>query len=270
MLNLSTFREILHEHISYKDQIGKMAKNDLVKTYSGSALGWAWAVIRPVVTILIYWFAMSVGFKKNGLVYGHPYFLWLITGLVPWFYMSDMLTQGTDCMRKYRYLITKMRYPVSTIPTFVSMSKMVISLILMVVVAILYWVMGFAPTVYYVQILFYILLTFLFFTFWALFAAPISAISQDFSNLVRSFVFAVLWCSGIFWDATEVGGIIGKVLKFNPVTYLVTGYRASFMGQYWFFERPQEFGIFMAELFVMLLLGLWSYKRLRREIPDVL
>ncbi|MBQ2500153.1 MAG: ABC transporter permease, partial [Clostridia bacterium] len=184
-----------------------------MKTYSGSALGWAWAVIRPVVTILIYWFAMSVGFKKNGLVYGHPYFLWLITGLVPWFYMSDMLTQGTDCMRKYRYLITKMRYPVSTIPTFVSISKMMVSMVLLFVVAVIYWIMGFAPTIYYLQIFIYILFSFMFFTSWALFAGPISAISQDFSNLIRSFVFAVLWCSGIFWDATEVGGTLGLILK---------------------------------------------------------
>jgi len=268
--SINTFSGIIHEHTAYKSQIFKMARNDLVKTYSGSALGWAWAVIRPVVTILIYWFAMSVGFKKNGLVYGHPYFLWLITGLVPWFYMSDMLTQGTDCMRKYRYLITKMRYPVSTIPTFVSISKMMVSMVLLFVVAVIYWIMGFAPTIYYLQIFIYILFSFMFFTSWALFAGPISAISQDFSNLIRSFVFAVLWCSGIFWDATEVGGTLGLILKANPVTYIVTGFRASFMGQYWFWERPRALGVFMAELLLMFLLGLWSYRKLRKEIPDVL
>ena len=267
---MSTFSEILHEHTTYKSQIFKMAKNDLVKTYSGSALGWAWAVIRPVVTILIYWFAMVVGFNKSNTVDGYPYFLWLVTGLVPWFYISDMLTQGTDCMRKYRYLITKMRYPVSTIPTFTSISKMVVSIILFIVVAIIYAILGFFPTIYYLQIFFYIFLTFLFFTCWALFAAPISAISQDFSNLIRSFVFAVLWCSGIFWDATSVGGTLGLILKANPVTYLVTGFRNSFMSQAWFWESPRQFLVFLCELLLMLLLGLWSYKRLRKEIPDVL
>lgn len=247
-----------------------MAKNDLVKTYSASALGWAWAVIRPVVTILIYWFAMAVGFKKTGEVSGYPYFLWLISGLVPWFYMSDMLTQGTDCMRKYRYLITKIRYPVSTIPTFVSLSKLTVSVILLTVVAILYAAFGFLPTLYFLQVFLYVFLMFTFFTCWALFAAPISAISQDFSNLVRSFVFAVLWLSGIFWDATEVGGTLGYLLKANPVTYLVTGFRNSFMSQYWFYEHPRQFAVFIVELLFMAICGLWSYKRLRKEIPDVL
>lgn len=268
---MNTFSDILNEHKKYREQVFKMAKADLVKTYSGSALGWAWAVIRPVVTILIYWFAMAVGFKKNGLVGGYPYFLWLVSGLVPWFYMSDMLTQGTDCMRKYRYLITKMRYPVSTIPTFVSLSKLTVSLILIIVVGILYAVFGFMPTVYYLQLILYILFSFLFFTSWALFAAPISAISQDFSNLVRSFVFAVLWVSGIFWDVNDVSNkTIQTILKLNPVTYLVTGFRNSFMSKSWFFENPRQTAVFAAELVIMLLLGLWSYKKLRREIPDVL
>jgi len=268
---MNTFLEIFNEHKKYTEQVFKMAKADLVKTYSGSALGWAWAVIRPVVTILIYWFAMAVGFSKSGLIDGYPYFLWLVSGLVPWFYMSDMLTQGTDCMRKYRYLITKMHFPVSTIPTFVSISKLAVNLVLILVVVIIYAILGFLPTLYFLQLFFYIFLMFLFFTCWALFAAPISAISQDFSNLVRSFVFAILWVSGVFWDAQKVDNtVIRTLLKLNPITYLVTGFRDSLMSQCWFFEHPRQFAAFMLELLFMLLLGLWSYKKLRREIPDVL
>lgn len=268
---MSAFWEIFREHKTYPEQILKMARADLVKTYSGSALGWAWAVIRPVVTILIYWFAMAVGFKKNGTVDGYPYFLWLVSGLVPWFYMSDMLTQGTDCMRKYRYLITKMHYPVSTIPTFVSISKLCVNLILLLVVMIIYAALGFLPTVYYFQVLLYVLLSFLFCTSWALFAAPISAISQDFSNLVRSFVFAILWVSGIFWDVEGVDNqVVRTILQLNPVTYLVSGFRNSLMSRCWFFQHPRQFAVFLAELLLMFLLGLWSYKKLRKEIPDVL
>ena len=268
---MGTFKEIFNEHIKYHEQVFKMARADIVKTYSGSALGWAWAVIRPVVTIFIYWFAMAVGFKKNGTVDGYPYFLWLVSGLVPWFYMSDMLTQGTDCMRKYRYLITKMHYPVSTIPTFVSLSKIFVSIVLLTVVVILYSMFGFYPTIYYLQIPFYILLSFLFYTFWALFASPISAISQDFSNLVRSFVFAILWVSGIFWDVEGVdNAIVRTILQLNPVNYLVTGFRQALMSHSWFFDHPRRFAIFMAELVILFLAAMWSYRKLRKEIPDVL
>ena len=64
---MKTLIKIIKEHISYKNQILKMAKADLLKTYRGAALGWAWAIIKPAVTIFVYWFAFSIGLspKKN-------------------------------------------------------------------------------------------------------------------------------------------------------------------------------------------------------------
>ncbi len=268
---MSIVSEIYHEHVTYAEQIFKMAKSDLVRTYRASALGWLWAIIKPVVTIFIYWFAMSIGLRSGHAHGDYPYFLWLVSGLVPWFYMSDMLNRGTDCMRKYRYLITKIHYPVSTIPTFVSLSNMGVQCILLLVVYVIFCAMGFFPGLYSFQILFYILLDFLFFTAWSLFAGPISALSQDFSNLVKSFVFALLWVSGIFYDVDSLHNqVVVWILRANPITYLATGFRESFMRQDWFWEHPVRLAVFLAELVLMFVLSWWSYKKLRKEMPDVL
>ncbi|HZK22034.1 MAG TPA: ABC transporter permease, partial [Oscillospiraceae bacterium] len=142
---MSVLKLVLSEHCSNIEQTVKMARSDILKTYRGAALGWAWAIIKPVVTIFVYWFAIAIGMRRGGDVNGYPYFLWLITGLVPWFYMSEMLTQGTESMRRYSFLITKMNFPVSTIPTFVSISKLVINLILLTVVVIIFCLFGYYP-----------------------------------------------------------------------------------------------------------------------------
>lgn len=76
----------------------------------------------------MYWFAFSIGLRAGKPVNGYPFFLWLIAGLVPWFYMGDMITGGTNCIRRYSYLVTKMKFPVSTIPTFVSISNLIINI----------------------------------------------------------------------------------------------------------------------------------------------
>ncbi|MBP5272601.1 MAG: ABC transporter permease [Clostridia bacterium] len=268
---MSVLTEIIQEHREYMEQTVKMARSDLVRTYRGSALGWSWALIKPVITIFIYWFAMSLGLRKGQPHGDYVYFLWLIYGMVPWFYISDMLHRGTECMRKYRYLITKIHYPVSTIPTFVSLSNLFVEACLLAVVYVLSLLLGHPPTLYHLQIFFYLFLTYAFFTSWALFAAPISAISADFQNLVKSVVFAFLWISGIFFDVdTLENQTIAAILKVNPITYLVKGFREAFMSEAWFWEHPLRFGVFMAELLVMFLLGLWSYKRLRKDMPDVL
>lgn len=262
---------IIKDHIAWRHQIFKLAKADIVKTYSGAALGWSWAIVKPTITIFVYWFAFSIGLRLGADINGIPYILWLIAGIIPWFYMSDMITQGASAIRKYKFLVTKMKFPVATIPTFVSLSKFAIHLCLMVIVVVIYGVSGFFPDVYMLQLPFYMLCMFLFFTCWGLFSSMLSAMSKDFLNLVKSFTTAFFWISGIMWDVNRIDhGTLHTVLMFNPITYIVSGFRNVFVYKVWFFEEPTHLLYFCIVLVVMMLLAFWSYKKLIKEIPDVL
>lgn len=263
--------EIIKDHITYLQQIFKLAKADLVKTYKGAALGWSWAIIKPAVTIFVYWFAFSIGLRMGGDVDGYPYFLWLISGLLPWFYMSEMLTSGTDTIRKYSYLVTKMKFPVSTIPTFVSISKFIVHLLLVVIVILIFIFMGYPPDIYIIQLPFYMLCMFIFFTIWSLFSSLLASMSKDFGNLVKSMVTAVFWLSGILWNPETITiPWLKKLLMLNPVTFITTGFRNCFINHVWFFEQPKRLLYFVIITAIMLVIAIWTYKRLRKEIPDVL
>ena len=65
---MSTIREIWQEHVEWRGQILKLAKADIIKTYSGAALGWAWALIKPTLTIAVFWFAFTYGLRGGGPV----------------------------------------------------------------------------------------------------------------------------------------------------------------------------------------------------------
>jgi len=268
---VKNFIQILKDHITYRQQIFKLAKADLVKTYRGAALGWSWAIIKPAVTIFVYWFAFEIGMRSGADVNGYPFFLWLISGLMPWFYMNDMLTQGTDSIRKYSYLVTKMKFPVSTIPTFVSISKFMIHLMLLVLTIIIFVAMGHTPNIYILQLPFYMLLNFIFFTVFSLFSSLLSAMSKDFSNLVKSFITAIFWLSGILWNPNTIKiKWLKKIMMINPVTYIVEGYRNCFINGVWFWEQPKRLLYFVIILAILSLVSIWTYRRLRKEIPDVL
>lgn len=268
---MSTFKEILKDHISYRKQLVKLAGADLKKTYSGSVLGWSWALIRPAILIFVFWFAFSYGLRKGSDINGYPFFLWLIAGMIPWFYMRDMITGGANSIRRYKYLVTKIKFPVATIPTFVSMALLVSHVGLIVVMILIYVAFGYMPTIYYLQIPFYMLLMFMFFTAWGLFAGVLSAISRDFLNLVKSLTQALFWMSGILYDATTIDvEWIRAVLLFNPVTIIANGYRNVFINQRWFWEDWQQLGNFAIVYVVMLALAVLAYKRLCKDIPDVM
>ena len=269
---MHSIAEILKDHIQYRQQIFKLAKADLIKTYRGAALGWAWAIIKPAVTIFVYWFTFQIGLRAGKNVEGFPFFLWLISGVIPWFYMSDMITEGTECIRKYSYLVTKMKFPISTIPTFFSISKFMVHLVLLAVMIIIFIIMGYPPDIYLLQLPIYMLLSFLFFTTFSLFASLLACMSKDFSNLVKSLVTAVFWLSGIIWNINTLKDIpwLKALLKINPVTYLVEGYRNCFIHKTWIWESPKTLIAFLVILVVLTIAAIWVYRRLRKEIADVL
>ena len=268
---MSTFIEILKDHWQYRQQIFKLSISDLKKTYRGAALGWAWAIIKPAVTIFVYWFAFEIGLRAGKDVNGFPFFLWLISGLIPWFYMSNMITSGTDSIRKYSYLVTKMKFPISTIPTFVSISKFIVHILLMIITIGIFVLMGKMPTIYMLQLPFYMLLNLIFFTIFSLLSGLLASMSKDFANLVKSFVTAIFWLSGIVWNINTISiPWLKSFLMINPVTFLVEGYRNCFIHQTWFWEQPKRLMYFVIITLVMLILAVWTYKRLRKESPDVL
>ena len=85
-----------------------------------------------------------------------------------------------------------------------------------------------------------------------MFAAPIAAISTDFSNLVKSFVTAVFWLSGVLFQVdTMHKGLAHKLLMLNPVTFLCNGYRNCFIYHTWFFDQPKRLLYFAVWLVVI-------------------
>lgn len=268
---MKTVKKILSEHYQYRKQLFKLAKSDIIKTYKGAALGWSWAIIRPAITIFVFWFAFTIGLRSGKPVQGYSFFLWLIAGMVPWFYMRDMISTGAGSLRRYRFLITKIKYPICTIPTFVSMSHIAVHMGLLLIVIAIFIGAGHMPDIYYLQLPFYMLLMFMFFTAWSLFAGVLAAISRDFLNLVKALTTALFWLSGIIYDPAGIKQEwIRDILMFNPITLIAKGYRNSFIYKQWFWEAPQDLLNFAIVYAVMCILAVWAYKRLRRDIPDVL
>ena len=269
---MNTFREIIRDHLRYNRHVFKLAKSDLVRTYRGASLGWAWAIIRPTITILIYYVTFSIGLRQGGKpINGYSYFLWLVSGFVPWFYISNTFTGGAGSIRKYSYLVKKVRYPVSTIPTIVSLSNLVVNCCLVALMLVIFVIGGHPPDIYWLQVPLYIMLSFLLFTAWSLFAGMLSVISKDFMHLVRSVLNALFWFSGILYDTRKVNNrILSFFLRINPVTIITKGFRNSLIYKSWFWEDLRSLRNLGLAYLVIVLLALWVYRRTVRSISDIL
>ena len=107
-------------NIQFAGQTLSMAALELRKRYSGSTIGVLWAVVRPAVFISVYWFGIQLGIRGNRPMDEAPFILWLLAGILPWFFVADVLSSCGHALVSNRHLITKAVFPVSTIPTFIA------------------------------------------------------------------------------------------------------------------------------------------------------
>ena len=100
--------------IKNKELIVYLAKDDIKKKYAGSSLGFLWAFAQPLVTILIYWFVFQVGLRSTAPgQYGDvPFLLWIMCGLIPWFFFSDSINRITNVFLEYSYLVKKVVFDI--------------------------------------------------------------------------------------------------------------------------------------------------------------
>lgn len=268
---IDTFKEIVSDHIKWRKQILQLAKSNLIKQYRGAAFGWAWAIIRPSITIFVFWFAFSIGLRHGKPVEGYPFFLWLIAGFIPWFFMKDSITSGAGSLRKYKYLVQRIKYPIDTIPTFVIISELLVNFILFCILVAIYAGFGYAPDIYYLQIPLLYLMTFVFFMGWGIFSGMLSSISKDFLNLVKSIITALFWLSGIIYNVDRIEiPLLRRIMFFNPITILVNGFRDTLIYHKWIWESPRLIRNYCLVTLLMWILAIWAYKKLKHEVADVL
>lgn len=265
-------REMLNEHIIFRKQIFRLAKMGIISKYKGAVLGPFWAVLSPAFTVFVYWFLFAVGLRNaDRAVNGVPFLLFLIVGIVPWFYMRDSIKDGAACMRKKKSFITKTKFPVSTIMTYSLLSNFIVHLCLMVVIILILQFYQYYPTIYYIQILYYSTLMYFLTLFLSWSLSPLSAISKDFHTGVKSVIPALFWLSGVIWNAYDIENeFLRKLITSSPICYISNGYRNTFLFKIWFFEQPFEMAVFWGWMILFFVVGVLVYKRLRKVIPDVL
>ena len=268
---IDTLKEVIEENWLWRQQIFNLAKIDVRKTCRGAVLGWVWLFVKPLIYIAVFWFALEMGLRAGSDTAEYPYLLWLTAGLVPWFFMQSMISTGANVYKRYPFLVNKIHFPLSAISTFYVLAEFFVYLALMLLVVVVCFATGVSLSIYALQLIPIALVMLAFWTCFSIALSPLSAISKDFSNLLKAFSTPIFWVSGIIFDVFSLPlPWLTQALAFNPVTFFATASRAALCDKYWLWERPELLipflVVFLATATVMLL----SYKKLRREVADVL
>lgn len=252
--------------------IWKLAKNDFKKRYAGSYMGAVWAMLQPVVTVLMYYivFDKVMGNPGRGAE-DVPFVLFLTAGLVPWFYFSEALNNGTNAMLEYNYLVKKVVFKISILPIIKIIAATFIHVFFVLVLLVVAACYGYYPTVYTVQIVYYSACLFIFVLALCYTTCAVVVFFKDLSQIINIALQIGMWATPILWDIQGIENpVIVTLLKINPLVYVVNGYRSAIYGEQWFFEDFFSTMYFWIVTVLLFGFGALVFKRLKVHFADVL
>lgn len=262
----------MNDIIKYNNLIISLAKSDFKKRFVGSYFGIVWMFVQPLATVLVYTLIFQVGFRATPPIAGIPYVLWLIPGIIPWFYFQDSVIQGTNVLYEYNFLVKKVVFNVSMLPIVKLVSSFFAHVFFVIIMFVIFLIARVPITlksfivIYFSFSLSVLSLAVIYIT------SAINVFFKDMSQIVTILLQFGIWMAPIMYDEGLFAGrspLIYSLLKFNPIYYIVKGYRFSMIGEP-FPDIMMLTIYFWAFVIILFVIGLNTFNKLKPHFADVL
>lgn len=250
--------------------VGQFAIDDFKTKYAGSLLGFIWAFLQPIITVVIYWFVFQICFQ-SAPVEGVPFIVWLVSGIIPWFFISDAIVNATSSLMDYSYLVKKVVFNIDILPIARIISVFFIQVILIVLAMVLCLAYGCGLHITLVQLVYYLAYAVVLCSGIAYMTSALYVFFKDIPQIVAIITQLVFWVTPIVWRIDIMSDSIRNILKYNPIFYVVNGYRDSLLGEKWFWQYSILDNLYYWMFaIIILILGMNVFKKLKPHFADVL
>jgi len=266
---LRMIRGFVGELFDKWDLILSLSLRNLKSAYFGSVLGIAWVIIEPLVFVFLLWFFFTKALKFQP-PQGYPYVPWLMTAMALWNFISLTLSSASNTFKNHAFLLKRPEFNMSVLPVVNILTGTYIHAMFIVILVVMLLMNDIPFTLYWFQALYYLFATSVFLLGLAWIAASLSLFVKDVGNLVGVSLQIGFWVSPIFWSLDTFPQGYRFILELNPISYVMEGYRKSFLDGEPFWTDVSGFVYFWSFTLVLLLIGVLTYKKLRPHFGDVI
>ena len=264
---------VLKENIANLYRIKSITKYELKSDVRDTKLGFLWNILSPSIQIFTFWIVFGIGIRSGQDVKGVAFLPWMIVGMMVWFFVSPCITQGVGCIYSKRNIITKMKFPVSILPTTVVAKELINHLFMVGIVVVLLLVLGFKPSIYWLGCIYDMFCAFCFCIALNTITSVLNMFTRDVSKLVKALMRMLLYLTPILWTLEKIEkshALLATLLKLNPLFYIVEGYRESFFYQTTFMNHPTLTIYFWVVTIAMYCLGSWLMYKFKSRFIDMM
>jgi lipopolysaccharide transport system permease protein len=253
----------LRDLYNYRELLWILARKDIKVRYVQTFLGFLWAIINPLITVLILSFVFGkVAKVETGSI---PHIVYTIAGLCGWAYFSEVVTSAGNSLLQAQHLIKKIYFPRLIIPLSKAIVALVDLVVLLIILCIMMVVYRVSPGSHIVYLPIFILIAILSGLTGGIWISALSIRFRDFQYIIPIVLRLGMFLTPIAYSYSTVPEKYSLLFYLNPMAGVVEGFRWSLIGT----EPPDTYFLlsyFM--IFVFFILGIFYFKHVERTIAD--
>lgn len=263
-------RQYWRDLFQYRELLMFLAWRDILVRYKQTVIGIAWAVIRPLLTMII--FTIVFGRLARLESGGVPYPILVFSALLPWQFFSSALTESSNTLIGNANLVSKVYFPRMIMPVgavLVALVDFAISFLLLCGIMVLY---GYVPSWRIFTIPLFLCLAIVAALGPGLLVAALNVKYRDFRYVVPFIVQMGLYISPVGFKssiiADKLGDSVRLLYSLNPMVGVIDGFRWAICGD----ESVYLPGLLLSICLTLTLLavGIWYFRRTEKTFADLI
>jgi ABC-type polysaccharide/polyol phosphate export permease len=214
------------EQVQYRELLYQMTKRDLLLRYKQTVMGFAWAIFMPLVNTAVF----SVIFMRVAPINtGVPYPIFAYCGLFTWNFTASSLRFAVGSLTGNTNLVTKVYFPREIFPFSSALVSLIDFAVSGVVLAIMmaYYRIPLTPALMYLPL---VVIVHVVFTLGiALLLAMGNLFYRDVKYLFEIVLTVWMFTTSVLYPMDLVGGRLGVIMRLNPMTPIIDGYRSALL-----------------------------------------
>ena len=251
----------------YRELFYYLAWRDILVRYKQTAIGVAWALIRPFLTMVV--FTVIFGRLAKLPSEGVPYPIMVFAAMLPWQFFSSALSEASISLIGNTNLISKVYFPRLIIPASSVITSFVDFLIsALILIGLMVWYQ-FIPSWRLLTLPFFIAVVIAVSMGAGLWLTALNVKYRDFRYIVPFIVQFGLYVSPVGFSTSIVPGKWRLLYSLNPMVGVIDGFRWAILGGdakiYW-----AGFFVSLVVVFVILMIGIWYFRKTEKTFADVI
>lgn len=253
----------------HRTLVWEFVKRDFQQRYAGSAGGWLWTLIHPIVLMLSWIFVFQICLRTPApQELTSNYTMYLICGFLPWMLFQETISRSSNILLENQNLLTKTVFPSEILPLAVFLSSLIGHLIALAIALLLliFWEDKFSIQVYWLPV--YMLATGLLAVGLGWMVSSFQVYLRDTAQAVSVLMTLWFWVTPIFITEQMIPEKLRFLVRLNPLAGIVEGYRQRMLVPYW--PQPVEIVLMLLPGMLVFIAGALIFRHLKRGFADVL